>query len=76
MYIELHKRILPPGLDNECIAIYNCNPYSEYDKHPVLKREIEMGVEMILSRNQDLKSDDISHFFWNESLTFYLGERV
>ena len=74
-YFEIHMRVLPEGTHMECIHKYSCNPSFEYEKHPLIQREVSMGFESLLKRNKDIPRENIKHFFFNDVLTFYIGER-
>lgn len=49
--IEVHTRKLYLIDFYRTMTSQNMNPYSEYDKHPIIKREIEMGMAMIRKQN-------------------------
>ena len=39
----------------------NINPSTDYAKHPIINREIEMAKAMVLQRNPDLKGFDFGN---------------
>jgi len=46
--LVLHIRILQiPGLFRQIQTEYNANPYWEYEKHPIVSRELTMAKEML-----------------------------
>ena len=75
MYIELHQRILPYDIHQDCIEKYNCNPWFEYEKHLIAKREVENGIAMILKNNRNITREYINHYSTCDRIVFYLGER-
>lgn len=52
---QVHKRRIEITNFHRKMIEMNMNPYSQYDEHPVVSREIKMAKEMVLERNPDLR---------------------